>query len=56
MSEINRLRAENQRLADLNRRALAIIADAIMHGMPITPEVAAVRNEILGVVGPEAEP
>lgn len=39
--------AEIERLRDLNRRALGIISDAIMHGMPITPEVAAVRNAIV---------
>lgn len=42
-------------IKELNRqhalldRAMAIIADAIMHGMPVTDEVAAVRNEICGV-------
>lgn len=47
LNELDRLQAENQRLADLNRRAQAIIADAIAHGMPITKEVAAVRNGIV---------
>lgn len=47
LDHIDRLQAENQRLTDLNRRALAIIADAIMHGMPITEEVAAVCNGIV---------
>lgn len=32
---------------DLLRRAMAIITDAIMHGMPITKEVAAVRDAIV---------
>lgn len=41
------LQAENQRLEDLNRRAQAIITDAIMHEMPVTKEVAAVRNGIV---------
>jgi hypothetical protein len=27
---------------------MAIIVEAITHGMPITEEVAAVRNEIVG--------
>lgn len=31
---------------DLLERVLAIIADAICHGMPITKEVAEVRNRI----------
>jgi hypothetical protein len=31
---------------ELLERALAIIADAICHGMPITKEVADVRNRI----------
>ena len=39
---------------DLHRRALAIIADAIVHGMPVTEEVANVRNEIAALIG-EAE-
>ena len=38
---------ELERLKGLNKRALAIITDAIMHGMPITPEVADVRNQIV---------
>lgn len=32
---------------DLLKRAMKIIASAIMHGMPITEEVAAVRNAIV---------
>ena len=39
--------AEVERLRVLNQRAMAIIADAIVHGMPITEEVSAVRNEIV---------
>ena len=35
-------------LAQMNKRAMSIITDAIMHGMPITQEVADVRNEIVG--------
>jgi hypothetical protein len=34
---------------DLLQRALAIIVDAIMHGMPVTQEVADIRNAICGV-------
>lgn len=45
---IQRARNTMDRICDLNKRALAIITDAIMHGMPITEEVAAVRNEIVG--------
>ena len=41
--------AEIVRLQILNRRALAIITDAIMHGMPITPEIADVRNQIVQI-------
>ena len=33
-------------LSQMNDRAMAIISDAIMHGMPITTEVADVRNAI----------
>lgn len=44
------LAAEVDHLRDLNDRALAIIAEAIMHGMPITEEVAAVRNGIATAV------
>lgn len=47
-AEVARLAAENARQHTLLRRSLAIIADAIGHGMPITEEVAAVRNEIVG--------
>jgi hypothetical protein len=36
-----------QGASELNKRALAIIADAIMHGMPVTEEVADVRNQIV---------
>ena len=32
---------------DLMRRSWLIISDAIRHGMPITKEVASVRNAIL---------
>ena len=44
---VHDLQAGIERLTELNTRALAIIADAIMHGMPITGEVAAVRNAIV---------
>ena len=47
-TEIVELREEVERLQSLSRRAVAIIADAICHGMPITREVADVRNQILG--------
>ena len=46
-TEIVELREEVERLQALGRRAVAIIADAICHGMPITQEVADVRNQIL---------
>lgn len=46
--ENSRLKAEIVQLTELNRRALAIITDAIMCGMPITEEVADVRNKIVG--------
>ena len=36
-----------QGASELNKRALAIISDAIMHGMPVTEEVADVRNQIV---------
>lgn len=39
--------AEVERQDALLKRAMAIITDAIMHGMPITQEVADVRNEIV---------
>lgn len=48
MSEEQRLKAAVIQLAELNKRAMAIITDAIMHGMPITEEVADVRNQIVG--------
>jgi len=38
-----------QILRDLNEQALVIINDAILHGMPITPEVAAVQNGLRGI-------
>lgn len=47
MSEAQCLRAVIVQLAELNQRAMTIIADAIMHGMPITAEVAAVRNQLV---------
>ena len=46
VDDVERLEAENQKLRGLNDRALHIITDAIMHGMPVTTEVAAVRNGI----------
>jgi len=48
MSEEQRLKAAVIQLTELNKRAMAIITDAIMHGMPITEEIADVRNEIVG--------
>jgi hypothetical protein len=48
LSEEYRLKAAIVQLTEMNRRAMAIITDAIMHGMPITPEVADVRNQIVG--------
>jgi hypothetical protein len=45
--EVRRLRDEGDRHRELLKRALAIITSAIMHGMPITGEVAAVRNAIV---------
>jgi len=48
--------AEIERLRSLNSRAMNIIAEAIMHGMPITEEVAAVRNEIVTTKAAEPAP
>lgn len=45
--ENDELKAEVERLRALTVRAMSIITNAIMHGMPITEEVAAVRNEIV---------
>ena len=45
--EVRLMAGEIRRLRELNKRAQAIITEAIMHGMPITEEVAAVRNEIV---------
>jgi hypothetical protein len=39
--------AEVKRQKSLLKLAMAIITEAIMHGMPITEEVAALRNEIV---------
>jgi len=42
------LKGYNKKLTEtkgLLDRSMAIVTEAIMHGMPITPEVAAVRNE-----------
>lgn len=50
LDEEMRLKAAVIQLTEMNRRAMAIITDAIMHGMPITPEVADVRNQIVGAV------
>lgn len=47
LDEECRLKAAIIQLAELNNRAMAIISDAIMHGMPITEEVADVRNQIV---------
>lgn len=46
VTELTERRAHCQ---DLLARALAIINDAILHGMPVTPEVADVSNLIRGV-------
>lgn len=48
LNEEMRLKAAVIVVAELNKRAQAIITDAIMHGMPITEEVADVRNQIVG--------
>lgn len=48
MSEEQRLKAAVIQLTELNKRAMSIITDAIMHGMPITEEIADVRNQIVG--------
>jgi hypothetical protein len=48
LDEESRLKAAIIQLTEMNKRAMAIITDAIMHGMPITPEVADVRNQIVG--------
>lgn len=47
MNEEMRAKAAVIQLAELNQRAMAIIADAILHGMPITKDVAEVRNQIV---------
>lgn len=46
-SDRKELLNEIERQSALLKRSMAIIASAIMHGMPITEEVAAVRNEIV---------
>lgn len=48
LDEECRLKAAIIQLAELNKRAMVIISSAIMHGMPITEEVADVRNKIVG--------
>jgi hypothetical protein len=48
LDEESRLKAAIIQLTEMNRRAMAIIADAIMHGMPISEEIADVRNQIVG--------
>jgi len=45
MNEEMRAKAAVIQLAELNNRAMAIIADAILHGMPITKEVAELRTQ-----------
>lgn len=45
----SRLMSKQEEQMELLQRALAIISNAIMHGMPITKEVAAVRNAICGM-------
>lgn len=47
--EIHGLEQTNKEFKVLLHRALVIIADAIMHGMPITEEVADVRNAICAI-------
>lgn len=47
MTEEQRLKSAVIQVVDLNRRAMAIIANAISHGMPITEEIADVRNQIV---------
>ena len=49
LNEEMRLKAAVIVVAELNKRAMAIIADAIMHGMPITREVADVQITIAGL-------
>lgn len=44
---LDKLGAERDEARALNKRALAIISDAIVHGMPVTQEVADVRNAIM---------
>lgn len=39
------------RLESACEAALPVIVDAIMHGMPVTPEVADARNKLVAVVG-----
>lgn len=41
------LKTENDHLRDLNNRALKVVIDAVMHGMPVTEEIAYLRNKIL---------
>lgn len=48
LAEEWRLKAAIIQLTEMNRRAMAIISDAIMHGMPVSEEVADVRNQIVG--------
>jgi hypothetical protein len=48
MSEEHALKSVICYLASLNYRTLGILTDAIMYGMPVTPEVADVRNRIVG--------
>ena len=48
LDEEMRLKAAIIQLTEMNKRAIAIITDAIMHGMPISKEVADVRNQIVG--------
>lgn len=55
LNEEMRLKAAVVVVAELNKRALAIIANAIMHGMPITQEVADVRNQIVGSEAPRSK-
>ena len=47
--QMEQLRQEAMALRSQLERALAIINDAILHGMPVTEEVAEVSNLIRGI-------
>jgi hypothetical protein len=44
------LRNSREKKDDLLERSLCVIASAIVHGMPITPEIANLRNEIVETI------